>query len=90
MSCRTSCGAPKQGRRPGGEATKPTARFYGPPGTGKTTVVGDRDWHVPMPSLSEVSEALALMKQFFGKDWRSRVKAMQTPFRKDTVAAADP
>ena len=67
-----------------------SARFYGPPGTGKTTVVGDRDWHVPMPSLSEVSEALALMKQFFGKDWRSRVKAMQTPFRKDPVAAADP
>ena len=32
----------------------------------------------PPPPPLEVPEALALMKQFFGKDWRSRVKAPQT------------
>ena len=83
VSCRTSCGGPQRWVEEGLRRLSPP-RFYGPPGTGKTTVVGG-PWVVfakkfppPPPPPLEVPEALALMKQFFGKDWRSRVKAPQT------------
>lgn len=45
-------------------------RFYGPPGTGKTTVAT----HSETANMKFPTQALALMKQFFGREWRSRVK----------------